>query len=466
MYRLNKFVNTFVRSSETGLTLILALIMVAAVSLIVIPMVSIGSASLLATNHAEQRFEERYAADAGVEDALWRIRWDGAFDKNLPFSNTQDFNGLTTEVVIEPSPLPEPVYPDPVPSLDTPLTPLVSGGGIKIWETVWWDADTVGPCYQEPCPEQSFYFTIVVENYGSTRVHTQQFGSCMPEGFTYREVVEVQNVWRPDFLNEDPSAPHLPVTADDLNEPSERITFQLTQNDNEPLCPLPRDQVRWDFDSPLPYVESRTVLPPGFGTITYRATATKLSRGRYCNETWAEPNPAVYGGIIPSGECELFIGWPEWNISSTAGGVRVNARATIMEDLDDAPITIVSWQTAETSAAVPDPNGMHVGDLEDTLSRVAKGWDVAVVITVHDAGHDPVANATVEGVFRVDAWTSNDLSCGTDTSGQCVIDHKAIPEKAGGTFEVTGLQGILAYDPAQNHDSGPDSNGTIIRLDQ
>ncbi len=288
----------------------------------------------------------------------------------------------------------------------------------------------------------------------------------MPEGFTYREVVEVQNVWRPDFLNEDLSAPHVLVTADNLNEPTEAINFRLTQNDTDPLCPSLRWQVRWEFDSPLPYIESRTELLPGIGMITYRATATKLTRGRYCNETWAEPNPAMFGGIIPSADCDPLVGQPQWDISSTAGGVRVNARATIMEGQDQDPITVISWQTDRNPAPAADPNGMHVGDLDDALIMVADGWDANIVVTVHDANHDPVADATVEGVFRVDDWTSNNKICITDSSGQCIIGQNSIPEIDGGIFEVTGLEGALEYDPVQNHDPEPDSDGTTILLDQ
>ena len=432
----------------------------AGVSLTVIPLLLLGSTSLLATNRAEQRFGERHAADAGVEDALWRIKWDDSFDSTIPYTNTLDFNGHSTEVLIEPALLPLPVYPDPVPSLDTPLTPLQSGGRIKIWESVWWGPDTV-PCYGATCTEpQDFYFTIFIENYGTTRVHTQQFGACLAEGFTFGDVVEVQNILRSRTSGSDTL-----LTADELNVPTELTTFSLATGDNDPFCDDNRQQVRWVFDSPQPYVESPATQPPGIGMITYRATATELTSGRYCNEAWAEPNPAVYGGIIPSGGCELNIGGPQWDITSTAGGVSVKARATIMKGQADEPITVISWQTDHSPGPVSDPNGMHVGDLEDALiyDEVAGDWDANIVVTVHYVGHGPISGVTVEGVFRVDALTSEEI-CITDSSGQCNISH-SVPGIDGGVFEVTGLVGALGYDPSQNHDLSPDSNGTVILLD-
>ena len=114
MYLLNRLF----RSSESGLTLILALMILAGVSLTVIPLLLLGSTSLLATNRAEQRFGERHAADAGVEDALWRIKWGDDFDSTIPYTNTLDFNGHSTTQLIEPAPLPQPLFPDPVPTAE------------------------------------------------------------------------------------------------------------------------------------------------------------------------------------------------------------------------------------------------------------------------------------------------------------------------------------------------------------
>ena len=421
----------------------------------------LGSTSLLATNRAEQRFGERHAADAGVEDALWRIKWDDDFDSTIPYTNTLDFNGHSTTQLIESAPLPQPLFPDPVPTTGIPSTPLESGGRVKIWESVWWENGTV-PCSGATCTEpQDFYFTIFIENYGTTRVHLQQFGACMPEDFTYQEVVEVQNIWWSRTSGSD-----TPLTADELNGPADLITFSLAQGDTDPLCDDGRQQVRWGFDSPQPYVESPDTLPPDIGMITYRATATNLTPGSYCNQAWAEPNPAVYGGIIPSGECQRFAGGPQWDITSTAGGVSVKARATIMTGQTEEPITVISWQTDHSPGAVSDLNGIHVGDLEDALTydEVAGGWDANIVVTVHYVGHGPISGVTVEGVFRVDGLTSEE-TCITDSSGQCRISHQSLPDIVGGVFEVTGLVGAPAYDPSQNHDLSLDSTGTVILLD-
>ena len=92
------------QSSESGVTLILVLMLVAAVGLLVVPLMLIGASGLRATNFSEQRFNERYSVDAGVEDALWRIRHEtgpSALDLDRPKEYTRTFNGLETVIKIK-----------------------------------------------------------------------------------------------------------------------------------------------------------------------------------------------------------------------------------------------------------------------------------------------------------------------------------------------------------------------------
>ena len=62
--------------SERGSAFILALMVVAAVGLLVVPVIYLATIGLRSTNLAQQRFLERYASDAGVEEGIWHVRHD------------------------------------------------------------------------------------------------------------------------------------------------------------------------------------------------------------------------------------------------------------------------------------------------------------------------------------------------------------------------------------------------------
>ena len=105
-------------SSETGVTLILVLMLVAGVGLLVVPVMLLTASGLRATNLSEQRFMERYAVDAGIEDALWKIKHGNEtgsqeYDLSDPTSLGSTINRLDPHVKIvlqeppEPAGLPE-----------------------------------------------------------------------------------------------------------------------------------------------------------------------------------------------------------------------------------------------------------------------------------------------------------------------------------------------------------------------
>ena len=96
---MKKTLNKLIRK-EQGQALIFALIMLAVGSLIVIPLLFFMSTGLTAGQIYEQKMEGLYAADAGVEDALWKIKNDPP--ASYPYSyQLADINGLTVSVLIE-----------------------------------------------------------------------------------------------------------------------------------------------------------------------------------------------------------------------------------------------------------------------------------------------------------------------------------------------------------------------------
>ena len=69
---MKKILNKLIRN-EQGQALIFALIMLAVGCLIVVPLLAFMSTGLMAAQTVEEKMDELYAADAGVEDAAHKI---------------------------------------------------------------------------------------------------------------------------------------------------------------------------------------------------------------------------------------------------------------------------------------------------------------------------------------------------------------------------------------------------------
>ena len=117
---------------------------------------------------------------------------------------------------------------------------------------------------------------------------------------------------------------------------------------------------------------------------------------------------------------------------------------------------------SRTVTVVNEPRTMHVGDLDLVGASQQTGWTAVATVTIHNAGHTPIAGATVSG-----SW-SNGLtgSCTTDAIGQCTLSNAAIPRKIGSiTFTVVGTTHPMAmYRSADNHDPDGDSTGTTVKV--
>lgn len=88
------------RNEEEGVALVIVMIMMTVGSLLIVPTLNFISTSINTGEVFEEKFEGLYAAEAGVEDALWRV----AYDKPsiFPYSyELTDINGMTVSVVID-----------------------------------------------------------------------------------------------------------------------------------------------------------------------------------------------------------------------------------------------------------------------------------------------------------------------------------------------------------------------------
>jgi len=89
-----------IRKGEAGLALPLVLTMLAVGSLLIVPSLNYVSTNLKTGKAIEKNLEGLYAADAGVEDALWRLINDKP--ASFPYSyQIADINGMSVSVVID-----------------------------------------------------------------------------------------------------------------------------------------------------------------------------------------------------------------------------------------------------------------------------------------------------------------------------------------------------------------------------
>ncbi len=119
---------------------------------------------------------------------------------------------------------------------------------------------------------------------------------------------------------------------------------------------------------------------------------------------------------------------------------------------------------AQSQNVTVSPAFMHLGDLARASTNQGSTWTAIVTVTVHDSGHNPVANATVSS-----GWSNGGTgSCTTNGSGQCTVSQSTIPRKTGSvTFTVTNVtHATLTYRSAANHDPDGDSNGTRITVNK
>ncbi len=130
-------------------------------------------------------------------------------------------------------------------------------------------------------------------------------------------------------------------------------------------------------------------------------------------------------------------------------------------------ISSASWRTRIarldlTSVPPPPASYSHVGDLDQATVAARNGWKATVTVTVHDASHAPVANATVSAT-----WTGGYAAggtCLTNSSGQCGMTTGNITnKKLSTTLTVTAVSHAnYSYQASANHDPEIDSTGTVI----
>jgi hypothetical protein len=177
----------------------------------------------------------------------------------------------------------------------------------------------------------------------------------------------------------------------------------------------------------------------------------------------------------------------EWNVDGDAwqpatyngstGYYEANRDTTLANDADhtlnaratDSANNVGSDSNNVTVANAPPDQNMHIGDLdgESRLTRNGTRWGALVTITVHDADHNPVTDADVDGEWSV-SGASAPAACTTDASGQCQVIRNGIGLNHDSvTFNVTDVSHAThTYQASDNHDPDGDSDGTSIIVSQ
>jgi len=180
-------------------------------------------------------------------------------------------------------------------------------------------------------------------------------------------------------------------------------------------------------------------------SITFSGSSSYDSDGTIASYEWDFGDGATGTGVSPT------------HIYTTAGTYMISLTVT---DDDDATNTAT---TTATISPAPSLSVVHVGDIDASVALLGKSgnWSASVTVTVHDIFHQPVSGAVVQGI-----WGDGTTATGTtDTDGKVTISTGAIKKKINSiTFEVTGITGDLAYEPADNHDPDGDSDGITITV--
>jgi PKD repeat protein len=117
--------------------------------------------------------------------------------------------------------------------------------------------------------------------------------------------------------------------------------------------------------------------------------------------------------------------------------------------------------TAVMTVTVAAPRVMHLGDLDAAKTVRNRSWDAFFTVTVHDAAHQPVANAFVYAL-----WTTGAGRCTTDSLGVCTFAVYGLANsRSTATFAVHTVESDgETYNAAANHDPDGETDGTRVTI--
>jgi hypothetical protein len=280
-----KFSSAKFVSEEAGQALILILVFFLLGSLTIVPTLAHMSTALKSGVSYENKTNEFYAADAGIEDGIWRIKYDSmgpdydVYDYSTAWPyETDTVNDRTADVTIQNVPIPEELRS---------LTPTQARTIIESEKLVV--TGTSGAI-----PGAPYHIKIEFTPATGDNLTVKSVGIWLPQGFTYEgpsnleedfsdeyypDSVDVTTVpggqtvvWSynspplfTSFPDVDPEA--LTMTTDitfDYTPPEENpsempVAIAWITTDMDPSCPNPNDvPISWDTDTRIYKITSAT----------------------------------------------------------------------------------------------------------------------------------------------------------------------------------------------------------------
>lgn len=277
------------QGGSPGYIMALALAFLALGAVITVP-----ALKLVQTNAADQQVRSGqtgslYAADAGVEHVMWRILYQAGFAASLDSNPHQTYSltvagksvavDVTNVQVSTPTP----------PCSTTGTTGSGSGGNVAIG-----NSGAPSPIV----PGGTVTYTLTVTNTGTSNLHMTNFMDLLPAGFTY-------------VAGSSTSTGVVFKQGEVLGEPGS-VTIDG------------RLQLTWppsgSFASPQPYIPSGVTAQ-----IIFRSVAA-ATPGLYCNGSSIEVTPNSISDVSLAPTQPVLVGWPQYDIISTASNVTIKAR--------------------------------------------------------------------------------------------------------------------------------------------
>ncbi|MBL7119268.1 MAG: hypothetical protein ISS53_01135 [Dehalococcoidia bacterium] len=272
---------------QRGYILLLTLLILTVGTLVIVPFLRHAQAGLNAARISDKRNAERYAADAGIEDAIWRVQVnkDGFTDSVTPDNSSISYsitvNGIEVFITVE---LPQVPEPEPLPQRRTGQHLNLRKLANKNWI--------------QPSVVNTLVYTIELYNYGTNAMHIDEMGDIIPMSFTY-----------------------VPGSSSGITTDDPTITW-----DNN------RQVLTWYFTGDKPKLASGETR-----VQTFEASVTPPP-GIYYDEAWAVYDPASVGKVATGPTAPVAVAIYE--ITSQAGRVTVQAAASI----SSTEVNIMSWQ--------------------------------------------------------------------------------------------------------------------------
>jgi len=158
--------------SERGLVLPLALVLLTIAGITIPLYLQAMNTGLAMARSQVNKVSQQYAADAAIEDAIWKLTYDSSFrdsfDEDNPTSSyAVDVDGTTVVSTIN--------LRDPI------------NAGTQSWRI------DVGYSLVDN-GDGSYTYSVIIDNQGTSTIHLCEIGAILPHGLTYDETGPISGV--------------------------------------------------------------------------------------------------------------------------------------------------------------------------------------------------------------------------------------------------------------------------------